>query len=32
MLKDIVEDYSFLENMSVDELVFQMEKAWGFTA
>jgi len=32
MLKDVVEDYSFLEGMSVDELVLQMEKAWGFTA
>jgi len=32
MLKDTVEDYSFSEKMSVDELVLQMEKAWGFTA
>jgi deoxyhypusine synthase len=32
MLKDAVEDYSFSEKMSVDELVLQMEKAWGFTA
>jgi len=32
LLKDIVEDYSFGENMTVDELVVQMEKAWGFTA
>jgi deoxyhypusine synthase len=31
-LKKAVEDYSFFENMSVDELVLQMEKAWGFTA
>jgi len=27
-----VEDYTFSEDMSVDELVSQMEKAWGFTA
>ena len=27
-----VEDYSFSDKMSVDELVQQMEKAWGFTA
>lgn len=32
MLKDIVEDYTFSEKMTVDELVSQMEKAWGFTA
>jgi deoxyhypusine synthase len=31
MLKD-VEDYQLFESMSVDELVLQMEKAWGFTA
>ena len=31
MLRDAVEDYSFSESMSVDELVGQMEKAWGFT-
>jgi deoxyhypusine synthase len=31
-LKEAVEDYSFSEKMSVDELVSQMEKAWGFTA
>lgn len=31
-LKDTVEDYTFSKNMSVDELVLQMEKAWGFTA
>lgn len=31
-LKEAVEDYSFSETMSVDELVVQMEKAWGFTA
>jgi deoxyhypusine synthase len=31
MLEEIVEDYSFFQNMSVDELVLQMEKAWGFT-
>ncbi len=32
MLKDRVEDYDFSKNMSVDVLVSQMEKAWGFTA
>ena len=32
MLKNAVEDYAFSKNMSVDELVSQMEKAWGFTA
>lgn len=32
MLKTAVEDYSFSEKMTVDELVLQMEKAWGFTA
>lgn len=32
MLRDSVEDYSFSEKMSVDEIVLQMEKAWGFTA
>jgi deoxyhypusine synthase len=32
MLKDAVEDYELSEGMSVDELVLQMEKAWGFTA
>jgi deoxyhypusine synthase len=31
-LKEAVEDYSFSERMSVDDLVLQMEKAWGFTA
>ncbi len=32
MLKDAVVDYDFSKSMSVDELVVQMEKAWGFTA
>jgi deoxyhypusine synthase len=32
MLKDVVEDYELLEDMSVNDLVLQMEKAWGFTA
>ncbi len=32
MLKNVVEDHTFFEGMSVDELVLQMEKAWGFTA
>jgi deoxyhypusine synthase len=31
-LKDAIKDYDFSEAMSVDELVLQMEKAWGFTA
>jgi deoxyhypusine synthase len=32
MLKGTIEDYVLSEEMSVDELVSQMEKAWGFTA
>ena len=32
MLKEVVKDYEFREDMSVDELVNQMEEAWGFTA
>jgi len=32
MLKEAVEDYTFSKGMSVDDLVLQMEKAWGFTA
>ncbi|NWF86624.1 deoxyhypusine synthase [Candidatus Bathyarchaeota archaeon] len=32
MLKNTVEDYTFSEGMSIDDLVVQMEKAWGFTA
>jgi deoxyhypusine synthase len=32
MLKEVVEDYTFPKSMSVNELVLQMEKAWGFTA
>jgi deoxyhypusine synthase len=32
MLKNVVEDHTFFEGISVDELVLQMEKAWGFTA
>ena len=32
MLKDAVEDYDFSKSMSVDELVLQMERGWGFTA
>jgi deoxyhypusine synthase len=31
MPKESVEDYDFSEKMSVDDLVVQMEKAWGFT-
>ncbi len=30
--KIAVKDYQFTENMTVDELVGQMESAWGFTA
>jgi deoxyhypusine synthase len=32
VLQEIVKDYQFKEEMSVEELVKQMEKAWGFTA
>ena len=32
MLRDAIEDYDFLSEMQVDELVMQMERAWGFTA
>jgi deoxyhypusine synthase len=32
VLKDAVEDYDFSGRMSVNDLVLQMEKAWGFTA
>jgi deoxyhypusine synthase len=32
MSREAIEDHSFTEGMSVDELVSQMEKAWGFTA
>lgn len=32
MLKEKVKDYEFKEEMSVEELVRQMEQAWGFTA
>ena len=32
MLEKPVEDYNLFENMSVDEVVQQMESAWGFTA
>jgi len=32
MLKEVVKDYEFRGDMSVDELVEQMEQAWGFTA
>jgi deoxyhypusine synthase len=32
MLKEVVEDYAFTEKMSVNQLVSQMDKAWGFTA
>jgi len=32
MLKDTIKDYEFSKEISVDQLVTQMEKAWGFTA
>ena len=32
MMKDVIKDYEFPGKMSVDELVTQMENAWGFTA
>ena len=32
MLEETVEDYQLSKKMSVNELVSQMEKAWGFTA
>jgi deoxyhypusine synthase len=32
VLREAVHDYDFSASMSVDELVLQMEKAWGFTA
>jgi len=32
MHKEAVKDYDFTEEMSADELVNQMENAWGFTA
>ncbi len=32
MLKDIVEDYTLFDGMSVEDLVLQMEMSWGFTA
>jgi deoxyhypusine synthase len=31
-LNKAIEDYNFAKAMSVNELVLQMEKAWGFTA
>ena len=31
-MKEAIKDYKFTDEMSVDELVNQMEKAWGFTA
>ena len=31
-MKEAIKDYEFTNEMSVDELVNQMEKAWGFTA
>ena len=32
MLKESIKDYEFSREMSVNELVMQMEEAWGFTA
>lgn len=31
-MKEAVDDYDFSEDLSVNKLVTQMEKAWGFTA
>ncbi len=31
-MKDPIKDYDFAEELSANELVTQMEKAWGFTA
>lgn len=31
-MKEAIKDYEFSKEMSVDELVNQMEQAWGFTA
>jgi deoxyhypusine synthase len=31
-MEDFVEDYNLSAEMSVDEIISQMEKAWGFTA
>ncbi|MCX6644126.1 MAG: deoxyhypusine synthase family protein, partial [Candidatus Bathyarchaeota archaeon] len=31
-MREAVKDYEFNDKMSVNELVNQMEKAWGFTA
>ena len=32
MLKEAIKDYEFSEDTTVNELVMQMENAWGFTA
>ena len=32
MLKEVVKDYEFHKGLTVEELMVQMEKAWGFTA
>jgi len=32
MFKEAVEDYNLFENISLNDLVLQMERAWGFTA
>jgi deoxyhypusine synthase len=32
MLKHPIEDYTFHKDLTTDELIKQMEKAWGFTA
>lgn len=32
MLREAIEDYQFSENMSVNDLVSQMKRSWGFTA
>ncbi|HEX9261856.1 MAG TPA: deoxyhypusine synthase family protein, partial [Candidatus Bathyarchaeia archaeon] len=32
MLKEAIRDYRFSKDMTVNQLVLQMENAWGFTA
>ncbi|MEM3627102.1 MAG: deoxyhypusine synthase [Candidatus Bathyarchaeia archaeon] len=31
-MKEVIEDYTLFEGISVKELILQMERAWGFTA
>ncbi|TRO48699.1 deoxyhypusine synthase, partial [Candidatus Bathyarchaeota archaeon] len=32
MLKEYIKDYEFREGITINELINQMEDAWGFTA